>query len=84
MLKWFLRRGFWNLIAWGNFTANNPFDIPLPPKKRYVIEPKPAIEAIPEVPLRNVMVCARDNVPPDERVPKNTAFYRLQVWLYTA
>ena len=84
MLKWFLRRGFWNLIAWGKFTANKPFDIPLPPTKRHIIKPKPMIEAIPEVPLRNVMVCARANIPRDERVPLNTMFYRLQVWLYTA
>ena len=84
MLIWFLRRGFWNLIAWMKFTANKPLHIPLPPTKRHVIEPKPMMEAIPEVPLRNVMVCARANIPPDERVPLNTMFYRLQVWLYTA
>jgi len=84
MLKWLLRRAFWNLIAWGKFTANKPFDIPLPPAERHVIEPKPMIEAIPEVPVRNVMVCARQDIPPEERVPVNTLFYRLQVWLYTA
>ena len=66
------------------FTANKPLDIPLPPTKRHVIEPKPMIEAIPEVPLRNVMVCARANIPRDERVRLNTMAYRLQVWLYTA
>ena len=84
MLMWFVRRGFWNLIAWMKFTANKPLDIPLPPTKRHVIEPKPMIEAIPEVPLRNVMVCARANIPRDERVRLNTMAYRLQVWLYTA
>ena len=84
MLMWFVRRGFWNLIAWMKFTANKPLDIPLPPTKRHVIEPKPMIKAIPEVPLRNVMVCARANIPRDERVRLNTMAYRLQVWLYTA
>ena len=69
MLMWFLRRGFWNLIAWGKFTVNKPLDIPLPPTERHVIEPKPMIEAIPEVPLRNVMVCPRADIPHDERVP---------------
>ena len=81
---WFLRRGFWNLIAWLKFTASKPLDIPLPPTTRHLIEPKPMIEAIPEVPLRNVMVCARADIPPDERVRLNTLAYRLQVWLYTA
>jgi hypothetical protein len=30
------------------------------------------------------MVCARANIPRDERSFRNTLFYRLQVWLYTA
>ena len=84
MLRWFLRRGFWNLIAWGKFTVNKPLDIPRPPTERDVIEPKPMIDAIPEVPLRNVMVCPRADIPHDERSQRNTKFYGLQVWLYTA
>ena len=84
MLRWFLRRWFWNLIAWGKFTVNKPLDIPLPPTERHVIEPKPMIDAIPEVPLRNVMVCPRADIPHDERSQRNTKFYGLQVWLYTA
>ena len=83
MLRWFLRRGFWDLIAWLKFTVNKPLNIPLPPTTRRLIEPKPMIEAIPEVPLRNVMVCARANIPPDERVRRNTIAYQVQVWLYT-
>ncbi|MDT5075933.1 MAG: hypothetical protein QOJ80_570 [Mycobacterium sp.] len=82
MLKWFVRRGVWDLIAWLKFTVNKPLDIPLPPTTRRLIEPKPMIEAIPEVPLRNVMVCARANIPPDERVRRNTIAYGVQVWLY--
>jgi hypothetical protein len=83
MLRWFLRRGLWDLIAWVKFTVNKPLDIPLPPTKRHVIEPKPMIEAIPEVPLGNVMVCARSNIPRDELARRNTMAYRVQVWLYT-
>lgn len=83
-MKWLLRRTFWNLIAVGKFRTNKPFEIPLPPTQRYRVVPVPLVDAIPEVPVRNVMVCARDNIPPDERVPRNTRFYRLQVWLYTA
>ncbi|MET0896632.1 MAG: hypothetical protein ABWY45_01850 [Mycobacterium sp.] len=83
MVRWILRRGLWNVIALGKFTLARPRDIPLPPTRRHVITPKPMIEAIPEVPLRNVMVCARADVPAEERVRRSTAFYRVQVWLYS-
>jgi hypothetical protein len=83
MLRWFLRRGFWDLLAWLKFAVNKPLNIPLPETKRRVIEPKPMIEAIPEVPLRNVMVCTRANIPRDELVRRNTIAYGVQVWLYT-
>jgi hypothetical protein len=56
MLVWFLRRGLWDLIALLKFTLSKPLNIPLPPTKRHLIEPKPMIEAIAEVPLRNVMI----------------------------
>ena len=49
MLKWFVRRGFWNVIAWGKYKMNKPLEIPMPPAERHVIEPKPMIEVIPEV-----------------------------------
>jgi hypothetical protein len=81
MLRWFLRRGFWDFIAWFKFTVNKPLNIPKPTKWDR-IEPKPMIEAIPEVPLRNVMVCPRANIPRDERSLVQTTFYRFQVWLY--
>jgi hypothetical protein len=83
MLRWYLRRGFWDLIAWLKFTVNKPLNIPLPPTERRIIEPKPMIDAIPEVPLRNVMVCARANIPRDEVARRNTMAYQVQVWLYT-
>jgi hypothetical protein len=83
MLMWFLRRGLWDLLAWVKFLFAQPLNIPEPPSKRRVIEPKPMIEAIPEVPLRNVMVCPRANIPHDERAPGPSMFYRFQVWLYT-
>ncbi len=84
MLKWWVRRGFWDLLAWGKFKACKPLNIKSPPTRRHVIEPKPMIDAIPEVPLRNVMVCARADIPQDERSWVNTLAYRVQVWLYTA
>ncbi|MGO9383185.1 MAG: hypothetical protein ACLP4W_14115 [Mycobacterium sp.] len=84
MLKWFVRRSIWDLIAWAKFAVNKPVKIPLPPTKRRTIKPKPMIEAIPEVPLRKVMVCARADIPKDERSFRNTTAYRVQVWLYGA
>jgi hypothetical protein len=83
MLRWLLRRGFWDFIAWLKFTVNKPLNIPVPPTKWDRIEPKPMIEAIPEVPLRNVMVCPRANIPRDERSLLQTSFYGFQVWLYS-
>jgi arachidonate 15-lipoxygenase len=65
------------------FRVNKPIDIPLPPTRRRVIEPVPMYDAVPEVPLGNVMVCARAQIPKDERSLWNTMFYRLQVWLYS-
>ena len=84
MLKWFVPRAVWDFIAWGKFAFNKPLDIPKPPTKRRVIAPRAMIDAVPGVPLLNVMACARANIPKDERLPRNTMFYAFQVWLYTA
>ncbi len=82
MLRWFLRRGFWDLITWVKFCFAKPVDIPSPTAKSAQINPKPMREAIPEVPLYKVMVCPPANIPEDERNPRNTKFYKFQVWLY--
>jgi arachidonate 15-lipoxygenase len=84
MLKWFVRRAIWDFLAWLKFRVCKPLNIKPPPTNRQVIKPKPMIEAIPEVPLRNVMVCAHASIPQEERSLPNTLFYRFQVWLYTA
>ncbi|MBV9351026.1 MAG: hypothetical protein JOZ23_05755, partial [Mycobacterium sp.] len=84
MLTWFLRRGVWDFIAWLKFVFAKPLNIKPPPATWGRIKPKPMIEAIPEVPLRNVMVCPRADIPKDERNWLHTMAYRFQVWLYTA
>ncbi len=84
MLIWILRRGIWNLLAWLKFFASRPLVIKKPSTAWRRINPKPMIQAIPAVPLHNVMVCARADVPKDERKWLHTAFYDFQVWLYTA
>jgi hypothetical protein len=83
MLVWFLRRGFWNNIAWFKFKMAKPLDIDLPTDREWYIEPKPMIKAIPEVPLRNVKVCTPDDIPRDERSFRNSKFFDVQVWAYT-
>jgi hypothetical protein len=84
MLVWFLRRGFWNILAWFKFRMAKPLDIDLPPDRDWYIEPKPMIKAIPQVPLRNVKVCTRGDIPRDERSLRNSTFFDIQVWLYTS
>ena len=83
MLKWFLRRKSWDLIALLKYFFAKPVDIKLPPTQWRHIYPKPMIEAIPEVPLRKVMVCPRAQIPRDERTLVPATFYDIQVWLYT-
>ena len=67
MLKWYLRRGFWDFITWVKFLFAKPVDIRLPQAKWDHINPKPMGEAIPDVPLDNVMVCPPAEIPEDER-----------------
>lgn len=83
MLCWAVRRRLWDLLAWVKFFFAKPLVIPPVPTEWRVIQPKPMREAIPEVPLRNVMVCPRADIPGDERSMRNTIFYNVQVWLYT-
>jgi hypothetical protein len=83
MLKWFFRRRWWDFIAWLKFAGAKPLEIKSPPDKWNRIESEPMIKAIPEVPLRRVMVCPYTAIPRDERKLIPTVFYRFQVWLYT-
>jgi hypothetical protein len=83
MLKWFLRRKFWDLIALVKYFFAKPVDIKVPPTHWRHIYPKPMSEAIPKVPLDKVMVCPRGQIPRDERTLVPATFYDVQVWLYT-
>jgi hypothetical protein len=83
MLIWFLRRGFWDLLAFIKFRAAKPVKIDRPPTERWYIEPKPMIKAIPQIPLYNVKACTRGDIPRDERSLLHTKFFGFQVWLYT-
>lgn len=84
MIKWFIRRCFWNLIAWIKFALNKPLKIPLPPLKSARIDPVPMSRAIAGLPIDNIMVGGPDQIPSDERSFAQSAVYKLQVWLYSA
>ena len=81
---WFIRKWFWNLIAWIKFTLNQPLDIPAPPARRTPITPVPMSQAIAGLPIDNILTCSLDQIPPDERSRAKSAVYALQVWLYSA
>jgi hypothetical protein len=81
MLRWFLRRGFWDLITLAKFVGAKPVDIPTPTAKSGDINPKPMREAIPDVPLYKVMACSPADIPKDES-SWHGIVYRVQVWMY--
>jgi hypothetical protein len=81
MLRWFLRRGFWDLITLAKFVGAKPVDIPTPTAKSGDINPKPMREAIPDVPLYKVMACSPADIPKGES-SWHGIVYRVQVWMY--
>ena len=81
MLRWILRRGFWDFITWAKFAGAKPVNIPPPQARSQRIKPKPMGEAIPDVPLYKVMVCSPADIPDDER-SWHGIVYKIQVWLY--
>jgi hypothetical protein len=84
MITWFIRRWFWNFIAWIKFALNKPLKIPVPPVKSTPIQPVPLSLAIVGVPIDNILVCAPGQIPSDERSAVKSGVYKLQVWLYSA
>jgi hypothetical protein len=82
MLRWFVRRGLWDLFAFIKFFFARPVKIPRPPAKSGGIEPKPMSEAIPYVAVHKVMVCPAADIPKDERTWVPNLAYRVQVRLY--
>jgi len=82
-LRWYFRRKFWNLFGWIKMSLNKPMTIPLPPRERTPIRPVPLGDAVPALPIRQVLVCPPDDIPADERSRAKTLVYKLQVALYT-
>src|ERR1700759_2859132 len=83
MLKWFLRRKFWDSIALVKYFFAKPVDIKLPPTQSRHIYPKPLSEAVPKEPLDKGVFWPRGQTPREERTLVRATFYDVQVWLYT-
>jgi arachidonate 15-lipoxygenase len=84
MLRWWLRKAFWDFLAWVKMSLNKPLVIPLPPAQRKTIVPQEMVAVMPAVPLKGVLVCPPADIPRDEYDKAKTLVYRFQVWLYTA
>jgi hypothetical protein len=83
MLKWFLRRMFWDFITFGKFAFAKPVTIPEPPDKSGPINPVSMSVAIPGVEVHKVMVCPPADIPKDERTWLPAMAFRVQVRLYS-
>lgn len=83
-VRWWFRKWFW--VGLGCFKAamNKPLVIPMPPSHPQPITLVPMAQAIPQLPLQQVLACPPAQIPPEERSASKTGFYRLQVWLYRA
>ena len=84
--SWFFRKWFWVLLAWFKAAVNKPLVIPLPRGTGGaggLITPVPLAQAVPGLPIEKVLACPPGEIPPDERSASRTAFYKLQVWLYS-
>ncbi|MFZ2649314.1 MAG: hypothetical protein WA210_04315 [Burkholderiaceae bacterium] len=81
---WFVRRWFWNFIAWLKFALNKPLTIPLPPSTSPIIKPVAMSLAIPGLPINTILTCGPEQIPPDERSRAKSLVYKAQVWLYSA
>jgi hypothetical protein len=83
LVRWFFRKWFWVGLAWFKAAVNKPLVIPVPQAGRPRIVPVPMSKAIPGLEIEHILVCPEEQIPADERVRSRSAFYKLQVWLYT-
>jgi Lipoxygenase len=79
---WFVRRWFWNILSFVKMAGNKPLDIPVPIEDTPRITPMPLAQAVPELPVPNVLVCPPDAIPADEFARSKQIVYVVQLWLY--
>ncbi len=81
-LQWWFRKWFWIVLSWFKAAMNKPLVIPMPPAHVPLIKPVPLGQAIPEIPIKNILVCPPEHIPVDERSLSKQLFFKLQLWLY--
>ena len=82
LLRWFLRRTFWNGIALFKAALNKPLVIPVPQDGNPKIEPVPMDQVVPGLKMPRVLAALQPDIPADERQPAKTLVYRVQTALY--
>jgi arachidonate 15-lipoxygenase len=82
LIRWWLRKAFWDFFGWVKMTGNKPRDIPIPSKQVGLIEPLPLLEVVPGIPIRAILVCPTQQIPDDEKSLAQTAVTKLQLFLY--
>ncbi len=82
MIKWRLRKAFWDFFGWVKMAGNKPRDIPVPAKQAGMIVPLSMEEVIPAIPIKSIQVCPTGQIPKDEKAWKQVAVTRLQLFLY--
>ena len=83
LVRWFFRKWFWVGLAWFKAAVNKPLVIPVPKPGRPIIKPIAMRLAVPGLPIDSILACPPEQIPADERARVRSAFYRLQVWLYS-
>ena len=67
LLRWFLRRTFWNGIALFKAALNKPLVIPVPQDGNPKIEPVPMDQVVPGLKMPRVLAALQPDIPADER-----------------
>lgn len=84
MIRWRVRKTFWNVFVWVKVAGNRLVTIPLPPKTHRLIRPVPLYEAIPDIPIKGILACHPRDIPADERSWVHAWAFKIQLWLYSA
>jgi hypothetical protein len=82
VIRWRIRKAFWDFFGWVKMAGNKPRNIPLPPEHLSKIEPLPMEEVIPGIPIKGILVCPTNQIPDDEKSAIQTLITKLQLGLY--
>ena len=80
MMRWSLRKCFWNLLAVVKYRGNRPVVIRVPSDEDRPIHAVSLVSQFPSIPIQNIRVA--DHVPADEASRFKYYFYEFQVAMY--